>query len=223
MWGQPRGSSSLLFGTNRWIKSLASISRPVSPTVSSRKMPQGTVMVHQTLRNNGFYPKKNHLKKAELLTVLLSESRAALQDRQPLTNAPMLVDGVRSRKLIFGQLALPATWRTNSTLWENLLIDISPRSCRTKKILWGKPNSSTGGKHSWATAVCLLFHQPWSLSAKVNFRRETLIMALHDKLLRSTDILQLSVMLLLLLGKNGTGLIIIRCWIPENLKNPEAG
>ena len=28
-----------------------SLSRPVSPTVSSRKMPQGTVMVHQTLRN----------------------------------------------------------------------------------------------------------------------------------------------------------------------------
>ena len=39
---------------------LASISRPVRPTVSSREMPQGTVMVHQTLRNNGFHTKKNY-------------------------------------------------------------------------------------------------------------------------------------------------------------------
>ena len=42
-------------------------------------------------------------------------------------------------------------------------------------------------------------------------KRDKLITALHDQLLRSTDILQCSVMPLRLPGKNGAGSILIRC------------
>ena len=145
MWGQPRGSSSLLFGTNRWIKSLASISRSVSSTVSSRKMPQGTVMVHQTLRNNGFHPKKNHQRRQNHLPRPGQNQGlpCKIGNFERRSNAR---SGSQKQEVELRSTRLTCNMKNEQHTLGELLIDISPRSCRIKKILWGKPSSSTGGK-----------------------------------------------------------------------------